>query len=120
MTAAVLEGGDCYLTQYVGDVDDLETFGFLEDAVDRLLEVTGIDAPSVVAHDAHPAFNTTDYAGRLVEEGTAERAVAVQHHHAHAASVLAEHDRERAVALTLDGVGYGPDGTVWGGEVLDA
>ena len=119
VTAAVLEGGDCYLTQYVGDVDDLETFGFLEDAVDRLLEVTGIDAPSVVDHDAHPAFNTTDYAGRLVEEGTAERAVAVQHHHAHAASVLAEYDRERAVALTLDGVGYGPDGTVWGGEVLD-
>ena len=120
VAAAVLEDGDCYLTQYVGDVGDLETLAFLEDATDRLLEVTGIDTPSVVAHDAHPDFNTTRYATRLVEEGAAERTVAVQHHHAHAASVLAEHGRERAIALTLDGVGYGPDDTVWGGEVLDA
>ena len=120
VAAAVLRDGDCYLTQYVGDVDDLETFAYLESAVEHLLDVTGLERPPVVAHDRHPAFNTTDYAGRLVADGDASRAVAVQHHHAHAASVLAEHGRERAVALTLDGVGYGPDGTVWGGEVLDA
>lgn len=120
VAAGVLSDGDCYLTQYVGDVDDLETFGYLETALEHLLDVTGLERPPVVAHDLHPEFNTTDYAARLVEAGAAERAVAVQHHHAHAASVLAEHDRERAVALTLDGVGHGPDGTVWGGEVLDA
>ncbi len=119
-TAAVLHGDDCYLTQHVGDVDDLATRAFLEDAVERLLSVTGLEHPPVVAHDAHPDFATTDHATRLVADGPAERAVAVQHHHAHAASVLAEHGRERAIALTLDGVGYGPDGTVWGGEVLDA
>jgi hydrogenase maturation protein HypF len=116
----VLRDGDCYLTQYVGDVDNLETYDYFEDAVAHLLDVTGLDHPPVVARDAHPEFNTTDYATRLVRDGLAERAVEVQHHHAHAASVLAEHGRERAVALTLDGVGYGPDGTVWGGEVLDA
>ena len=120
VVAGVLRDGDCYLTQYVGDVDDLATLDHFERAVDHLLDVTGLDRPPVVAHDAHPAFNTTDYAERLVDRGDAERAVAVQHHHAHAASVLAEHGRDRAVALTLDGVGYGPDGTVWGGEVLDA
>jgi hydrogenase maturation protein HypF len=120
VAAGVLRDGDCYLTQYVGDVDDLETFAYLEEAVEHLLDVTGLEWPPVVAHDRHPEFNTTDYAERLVEGGVADRAVAVQHHHAHAASVLAEHGRDRAVALTLDGVGYGPDGTVWGGEVLDA
>lgn len=117
-TPAVLADGDCYLTQYVGDVDDLTTFDYLRDAITHLLSITGIDRPSVVAHDAHPAFQTTDYAHRLERDGY-ER-VAVQHHHAHAASVLADHDREAAIAITVDGVGYGPDGTVWGGEVLDA
>lgn len=120
VTPAVLHDGDAYLTQYVGDVDNLETVEYFEDAVTHLLDVTGLDHPPVVAHDAHPEFNTTDYAARVVEDGAAERAVGVQHHHAHAASVLAEHDRDRAIAVTLDGVGYGPDGTVWGGEVLDA
>ena len=120
VTAGVLHEGDCYLTQYVGDVDDLDTFAYFESAVDHLLDVTGLASPPIVARDAHPEFNTTDYARRSVEDGTADRSVAVQHHHAHAASVLAEHGRERAIALTLDGVGYGPDGTVWGGEVLDA
>ncbi|MFC4439122.1 MULTISPECIES: carbamoyltransferase HypF [Natrialbaceae] len=119
-TAGVLHEGECYLTQYLGDVDDLETLASFEDAVDHLLDVTGLDYPPIVAHDAHPEFNTTDYARRLVADGLTERSVAVQHHHAHAASVLAERDLERAVALTLDGVGYGSDGTVWGGEVLDA
>jgi len=119
VTPTVLADGDCYLTQYVGDVDDLATFDYLRDGVDHLLSVTGLDRPPVVAHDAHPDFQTTDHARRLEREAGLER-VAVQHHHAHAASVLAEHDRDAAIAVTVDGVGYGPDGTVWGGEVLDA
>jgi hydrogenase maturation protein HypF len=119
VTPAVLAGGGCYLTQYVGDVDDLSTFDYLRDAVDHLLSVTGLDRPAVVAHDAHPEFRTTEHARRLERETGLER-VAVQHHHAHAASVLAEHDRDAAIAVTVDGIGYGPDGTVWGGEVLDA
>lgn len=120
VTPAILHAGECYLTQYVGDVDDLDTFAYFEDAINHLLDVTGLDHPPVVAHDEHPTFNTTHYAERLVEGGSATEAVPVQHHHAHAASVLGEHDRDRAIAVTVDGVGYGPDGTVWGGEVLDA
>lgn len=119
VTAGVLNDGNCYLTQHIGDVTDLDTLAYFEEAIAHLLDVTGLDHPPIVAHDAHPEFNTTDYAHRLVADGTAERAIAVQHHHAHAASVLAEHSCERAVALTLDGTGYGPDGTVWGGEVLE-
>jgi hydrogenase maturation protein HypF len=122
VVGGLLADGECYLTQYVGDVDTLETFEYLTSAVDHLLDVTGLDHPEVVAHDAHPEFHTTEYAHRLVDDDATpvERAIPVQHHHAHAASVLAEHDRREAIAIAIDGMGYGPDGTVWGGEVLDA
>lgn len=120
VTAGILAGGDCYLTQYVGDVDDVETFSYLREAIDHLCSITGVARPPVLAHDSHPDFQTTEYAHRLEREGVAESRIAVQHHHAHAASVLAEHGREKAIVATVDGVGYGPDGTVWGGEILDA
>jgi hydrogenase maturation protein HypF len=122
VTAGILADGECYLTQYVGNVDTVETFEYLTNAVDHLLNVTGLDHPHVVAHDTHPEFHTTEHARRLAADDSmpVETAIPVQHHHAHAASVLAEHDRRAAIAITVDGVGYGPDGTVWGGEVLDA
>jgi hydrogenase maturation protein HypF len=122
VAAGVLADGDCYLTQYVGDVDTVETFDYLTNAISHLLDITGLNYPDVVAHDAHPEFHTTEHARQLADGNATpvEKLVAVQHHHAHAASVLAEHDRRAAVAITVDGVGYGPDGTVWGGEVLDA
>jgi hydrogenase maturation protein HypF len=119
VTAGILADGDCYLTQYVGDVDTVESFEYLTDSIEHLLSITGIDHPPIVAHDLHPEFHTTEHARHLEHEQGIER-VPVQHHHAHAASVLAEHKRDAAIAITVDGVGYGPDGTVWGGEVLDA
>ena len=122
VSAAILSGDECYLTQYVGDIDNPDTFAYLADAVDHLLDVTGLDHPALVAHDAHPEFHTTEYAKRLAADDASPvtDVVKVQHHHAHAASVLTEHDRNAAIAVTVDGVGYGPDGTVWGGEVLDS
>jgi len=119
VTAAILSGDECYLTQHIGAVANIETFRFLKRAVDHLLALTGRGRPPIVAHDAHPSFRTTEHAADLVERELAERAVAVQHHHAHAASVLMEHGCPRAICITADGVGYGPDGDVWGGEVLD-
>ena len=71
--------------------------------------------PEVVAHDLHPDYLSTTYA--LAREGVEH--VAVQHHHAHLAAVLAEHgERGPAIGAIYDGTGYGPDGTVWGGELL--
>jgi hydrogenase maturation protein HypF len=121
VTAGILADGECYLTQYGGNLDTVATFEYLTNAVDHLLDVTGLDYPDVVAHDTHPEFHTTEHARRLAADDSmpVETAIPVQHHHAHAASVLAEHDRLAAVAITVDGVGYGPDGAVWGGEVLD-
>lgn len=118
VTPGVLADGRCYLTQYIGDVDTVATFEYLQAAIDHLLSIVGLSPPDVVAHDLHPEFHTTDLARRMEREAGRTR-VPVQHHHAHAASVLAEHDRDAAIAVTVDGVGFGPDGTVWGGEVLD-
>ena len=71
--------------------------------------------PEVVAHDLHPDYLSTTYA--LAREGVEH--VAVQHHHAHLAAVLAEHgERGPAIGAIYDGTGYGTDGTVWGGELL--
>ena len=117
-TVAVTQGDDVVPSQHLGDVDDPETRAFLEDAVDHLTSLTGVD-PSVVAMDTHPEFVTTAVAREYADEGL-RGPLAVQHHHAHAAGLLAEHGLEEAVVVTADGTGHGPDGTVWGGEVLVA
>ncbi|MEF8829934.1 MAG: carbamoyltransferase HypF [Halobacteriales archaeon] len=118
VTVALARDGEVIHSQYVGDVDGPETLSFHRTAREHLADVTGAD-PAVVACDLHPGFETTGEAERLADRGL-DGPEAVQHHHAHAASLLAEHGRERAVVVAADGTGYGPDGTVWGGEVLDA
>lgn len=113
---ALHHGESCYPSQFLGDVDDVETYDFLRETVDHLLGVTGLEMPAVVACDLHPDFLTTRLARELASEG--RTLVQVQHHHAHIASVLGEHRASRAVGIAIDGLGYGEDGTIWGGEVL--
>ncbi len=116
-TVALATGDGVLLSQHLGDVDGPAARSFHRDAVEHLCRLTDIE-PRTVACDRHPEFLTTDEAGRYVADGL-DGPVAVQHHHAHAAGLCAEHGVERAVVVTADGTGYGPDGTVWGGEVLD-
>jgi len=110
-----LGAGDAlFLGPHIGDLDNLDTLEAFEEAVDRLERFAGI-RPEVVAHDLHPQYASTLYArGR-----TECTPVAVQHHHAHAASAIAEHRITGPVlAVAYDGTGYGTDGTAWGGEIL--
>ncbi|WP_324663408.1 carbamoyltransferase HypF [Haloarcula sediminis] len=116
-TVAIATGDGVVLSQHLGDVDGPAARSFHRDAVEHLCTLTDID-PRIVACDRHPDFLTTAEAERYVDDGL-DGPVAVQHHHAHAAGLCAEHGVERAVVVTADGTGYGPDGTVWGGEVLD-
>lgn len=102
-----------YLSQYLGDSDSPENIDFLKSVVDRLLKLTNSDMPSTIAHDFHPDFFTTELAHNL--GSTTE---AIQHHHAHVGSVLAESNQNSAVVITLDGIGYGLDSNIWGGEVF--
>lgn len=100
-----------------GDLSDPAACAALEASVHRLLAAHG-QPVAAVAHDLHPDFFSTRLALRLAAE-LGVPAIGVQHHHAHIAAVLAEHNVDSpAIGLALDGVGLGTDGAAWGGELL--
>ena len=116
-TACVTRGDEAFVTQHIGDLDNAPTCRALDDAVQHLLAILQV-RPAVVVHDLHPDFYSTRLAARLAGDFGAEL-LAVQHHHAHVAAVLAEHRVGGPVlGLALDGVGLGTDGQAWGGELL--
>ena len=109
-------GQTALMSQHIGDLDTLETQEYYQLAI-RHFEELSRKRPRILAHDLHPGYFSTRYARE--QEGV--RLVGVQHHHAHVAACLAENGRmDTCIGLALDGTGYGPDGTVWGGEVLVA
>ncbi len=137
----LVRASEAFVSQHIGDLKHPLAADYFEKTVEkmeRLLEIR----PKVLAHDLHPAYYSTRYARlrqgyggqarRLVRrspqgEGGRDdsseglRLVGVQHHHAHIASVMAEHGLEGdLIGLAMDGTGYGADGTVWGGEILRA
>ena len=115
-TFALVRGHDAFLSQHLGDLSNERAYRSFVDAVDHFKRLLDL-APEVAAHDLHPAYRSTVYAQSL---NGVER-VAVQHHHAHIASCLADNavDR-RVIGVAWDGTGYGVDGRVWGGEFIVA
>jgi hydrogenase maturation protein HypF len=114
---AVCAHGEVVLGEHVGDLACPETADALEARASTLAELLGV-RPEIVAHDLHPEYVGTQLAARLAERFGAETC-AVQHHHAHAVACLVEHEEPGpALALVLDGAGWGADGTIWGGELL--
>jgi hydrogenase maturation protein HypF len=115
-TFTLAHGREAYVSQHIGDLESLETlahFGMTLEAYRKLFRIE----PRIAVRDLHPAYLSTS----LAEELGLERTIAVQHHHAHVAAVLAEHGRsDRVVGLAFDGTGYGDDGRVWGAEFLIA
>jgi hydrogenase maturation protein HypF len=112
-TACATRGDEAVLSQHVGTLDNAATLRFLDDAAHHLLHLLDT-APVLVAHDLHP-----DFPARRLVERIGLPVVLVQHHHAHAAAVLAEHGMTTpALAVVLDGFGFGSDGDAWGGELL--
>jgi hydrogenase maturation protein HypF len=113
-TFCLAAGDSAWLGPHIGDLDNLEASRVFEEQVERLQRFLGIQ-PEVIAHDLHPDYASTAYARRRPES----LKVAVQHHHAHVASAIAEHGLDGPVlGLAWDGTGYGGDGTAWGGELL--
>ena len=113
----VLKGSEAFLSQHIGSLDNASTIGFLEETVSHLLGILDV-TPDLIAHDLHPDFHSTRLAQRLAAEWGVP-AVAVGHHHAHIAAICAEHRLdEPLLGLAIDGVGLGPDGGLWGGELL--
>lgn len=107
--------GDCaYPGPHIGDLENVATYDAYAGAIDRMARFLRVE-PAIVAYDLHPDYLSTRYA--LSRPGTVK--VGVQHHHAHIASVMAEHAlRGPVIGIAYDGTGYGTDGTAWGGEIL--
>src|SRR5579872_6740488 len=113
-TICLTKGRHAFLSQHVGDLENLQAFQFFAEAVGHLEKVLEIQ-PQVVAHDLHPDYFSTRWA--LLQKGVP--LVGVQHHHAHIASCMAENQLDgRVIGIALDGAGYGSDGCIWGGELL--
>jgi len=116
LAAAIACDGAIWPTQYIGNGEKIGVPEYLEEAVRTQIGFLSCE-PTMVAIDLHPAYANRPLAKRLSEEYGAEL-IEVQHHWAHAASLMCENKVESCAALTLDGTGHGTDGTAWGGEVL--
>lgn len=115
-TSCILLEDKAFISQHIGDVENVETRSFLLEATEHLSRLINCKT-EVLACDLHPKFTTTALAKEWAETRGLPL-VRVQHHHAHAAALMAEHDLDEIVAVVCDGYGYGPDGEAWGGEVL--
>jgi hydrogenase maturation protein HypF len=114
-TVSVAKQALVVCSHHIGDLEHLATYQAFLQATVHMCQLFGIE-PEVVAHDLHPEYLSTKYALELDVEP-----LSVQHHHAHIASCLAEHGHDGTVlGIAFDGLGYGTDGTMWGGEFLVA
>jgi hydrogenase maturation protein HypF len=115
-TACILLGNKAFISQHIGDVENVETRDFLENATKHLIRLTNSKIEAT-ACDLHPKFTTTKLAHDLAEEN-GWQIVQVQHHFAHIAALMAEHNVKEMVGICCDGYGYGIGGEAWGGEIL--
>ena len=117
VTFSISRGDKVYPSQHIGNTNKPKTLEFLKTAITNMERITKIDEFDVIACDMHPHFFTTRLAHELAEKYGAE-VLPVQHHHAHAVALANDHSINEMIAITADGVGYGSDGTSWGGEIL--
>jgi hydrogenase maturation protein HypF len=121
-TGAILRRNRVFPTQHIGNITHLETFEFLRNALfhlKKLLQIKDAEIKFIVS-DAHPEFITTKFARELGEQFQCE-VYEIQHHYAHILSLMAENKVEKnesILGIATDGVGYGEDGNIWGGEIL--
>ncbi|WP_223167534.1 carbamoyltransferase HypF [Nonomuraea sp. SYSU D8015] len=115
-TFCLARGQRAFVSHPFGDLDDHDTLRAFADGIDHYCRLLGL-RPEIVAHDPHPGYLST---GHALEIPGVEH-VAVQHHHAHIASCLADNgDPGPVIGVAFDGLGHGTDGTLWGGEFLRA
>lgn len=112
-TVCLLRDGEAIVSEHLGDLSGPATYRNFVAAIERLKQLWAFE-PDVVACDLHPNYLSTQYARQ-----TGRPVIPVQHHHAHIAAIMAEHQlNEPVVGLACDGTGYGTDGTIWGCELL--
>ena len=112
-TVCLLRDNQAFCSQHIGDLKNLEAYRVFQQTISQLGEIFEIN-PTLIAHDLHPQYLSSRWAKEQKVP-----TLAVQHHHAHLAACLAENRQDGlAIGIILDGTGYGPDQTIWGGEVL--
>jgi hydrogenase maturation protein HypF len=121
-TGAVLRQNRIFPTQHIGNLTHLETYEFLKNALSHLKELLKIldEEIKFISCDLHPTFMTTRL-GKELSEQYGVPLYPIQHHFAHILSLMAENEikiDEKVIGISTDGVGYGTDGHIWGGEIL--
>lgn len=112
-------GAEAFVSHHIGDLANAETLHAYTDGIAHLRRMLDVE-PAVLAHDLHPEYLSTKWALDTAEADPRLRPVGVQHHHAHLAGCLAEHgEHGPVIGIACDGLGYGTDGTLWGGEIFD-
>jgi hydrogenase maturation protein HypF len=110
------KGEHAFVGQHIGDLESLAAYQFFQESIAHLENILEWK-PSLIAHDLHPGYLSTQWATQQQDV----RTIPVQHHHAHIASCMAENQLAgRVIGVALDGTGYGTDGQIWGGEILIA
>ncbi|MDH5638036.1 MAG: carbamoyltransferase HypF [Nitrospinota bacterium] len=114
-TFCLVKGSRAFISQHIGDLKRESVYGSFRSAIESFMRLVDVPQVATVAHDMHPDYMSSQYA----LEQTMAPAMAIQHHHAHMASLMAEtHQDGEAIGIVFDGTGYGEDGGIWGGEFL--
>ena len=117
VTFSIAKDDIVYPSQHIGNTNKPKTLEFLKEAIANMQRITKISEFDVIACDMHPHFFTTRLAYELAEKYDAE-VNPVQHHHAHSIALANDSAIDEMIVIAADGVGYGSDGTSWGGEIL--
>ncbi|CAK8720607.1 Carbamoyltransferase [Candidatus Electrothrix laxa] len=123
-TFCLADGTQAFLSQHIGDMDEAAICTAFAETVEQASQLFRIQ-PESIAHDLHPQHFTTRYAQQYTRQTARQHGlpcITIQHHHAHIAACMVDNGLEgrRLIGLAFDGTGFGPDGTIWGGEVLIA
>ena len=115
-TICLTKNNFAFLSSHIGTLRNIKTYEHYKKNIEHLKYILSIK-PEIIAHDMHPLYMSTDFANLAVNKNI--KKIAIQHHHAHAVSCMAENNLDQEViAIVLDGTGYGTDGNIWGGEIL--
>ena len=117
VTFSIAKDNIAYPSQHIGNTNKPKTLEFLKEAIANMQRITKINEFDVIACDMHPHFFTTRLAHELAEKYSAE-VMPIQHHHAHSIALANDSAIDEMIVIAADGVGYGSDGTSWGGEIL--
>lgn len=115
VTFSILSNEDCFISQHIGDLYNADSYLFFKSTIEQMMKLLNLK-PSFFACDLNPSMLTTNLAYNLAQNES--KVFQVQHHHSHVASLMAEHNIQDIIGVVCDGIGYGLDGNLWGGEIF--